>query len=330
MLVSAVAGVDHGNIGIVGHRLNRAVPIMTHHQHVSVTGNDPSSVGNRFTLGGGRRFHIRTADNRATQALHGRLEGKTRSGTGLVKKGSHNPPIGHLVTPELVRVIGQIEDLLDLVITQIGNRYQVASRHVCDHLVCQGTKATWSIPSDSSSITLILSPSPASTFLPTISARMGSSRAPRSIRTATRIRFGCPSRPTASIAARIVRPRKITSSTSTTVLSSTETGTSKGTVATRLWSCARSSRYWLMSMTPTEGFILVIASIFRAMRRARCTPRDRMPISTNSVGFVVFSTTSWAMRLKVLPSSSCSNRIRFSWLMAKKKTPSEFREGPVE
>src|SRR5215475_8273506 len=85
-----------------------------------------------------------------------------------------------------------------------------------------------------------------------------------------------------------------------------------------------------MSMTPTAAFILVIASILRAMRRARCTPRDRMPISTNSLGFVVFSTTSWAMRLKVLPSSSCSNRIRCSWLMAKKKTLSEFREGLVE
>jgi hypothetical protein len=51
MLVSAVAGIDDGNIGILGHRLNRAVPVMAYHQHVSVTGNDPGGVGHRFTLG---------------------------------------------------------------------------------------------------------------------------------------------------------------------------------------------------------------------------------------------------------------------------------------
>ena len=53
-------------------------------------------------------------------------------------------------------------------------------------------------------------------------------------------------------------------------------------------------------------------------------------MSTNSLGFVVFSTTSWAIRLKVLPSSSCPNKICFSWLIVKKKTPSGIREGLIE
>ena len=52
VLVRAVAGINHGNIGILGHRLNRAVPIMAYHQHVSVTRNDPGGVGDRFSFGG--------------------------------------------------------------------------------------------------------------------------------------------------------------------------------------------------------------------------------------------------------------------------------------
>ena len=52
VLVSPVAGIDHGNIGIFGHRLNRAVPVMAYDQHVSVTGNDLGGVGDRFSFGG--------------------------------------------------------------------------------------------------------------------------------------------------------------------------------------------------------------------------------------------------------------------------------------
>src|SRR5262245_4531085 len=132
MLVSAVASIDHVNIGIVGHHLNLTVTMMTHHQQVSITGNDSSSDDNRVIIGGRRSLHIRTADDQATHTLHGRLEGKACSGAGFVKERSHNPPIGHLVTPELVGVICQIKDLLDLVITEISNRYEVASRHGCD------------------------------------------------------------------------------------------------------------------------------------------------------------------------------------------------------
>jgi hypothetical protein len=55
--------------------------------------------------------------------LHGRLEGKPRAGAGLVEERSHNPPIRYFFAPELLRGIRQIEDLPDLVITQISNRY---------------------------------------------------------------------------------------------------------------------------------------------------------------------------------------------------------------
>ena len=73
-------------------------------------------------------LHIRTADDRTAKALHGRLEGKAGARAGFVKERCHDVPIRHFVAPEFVRSIRQIEDLLDLVIGQIGNRYQVPRR----------------------------------------------------------------------------------------------------------------------------------------------------------------------------------------------------------
>jgi hypothetical protein len=61
--------------------------------------------------------------------LHGRLEGKPGAGAGLIKERRHNVPIRRFVGPELVRRIRQLKDLLDLIIGQISNRYEVAPGH---------------------------------------------------------------------------------------------------------------------------------------------------------------------------------------------------------
>ena len=52
MFVAAVAGVDHRHIGMLRHRLHRAVPIVADDQHVGVTGNHLRRVRNSFAFGG--------------------------------------------------------------------------------------------------------------------------------------------------------------------------------------------------------------------------------------------------------------------------------------
>ncbi len=91
-------------------------------------------------------------------------------------------------------------------------------------------------------LTLTASHSDEGRFLPTKSARMGSSRWPRSMRTASWISFGLPKSMRASMAARIVRPVKRTSSTRTTFFSSSEKGISVFPNRGFRWEVERSSR----------------------------------------------------------------------------------------
>ena len=108
---------------------------------------------------------------------------------------------------------GGLEDLLDLVGGDVVDREQVLHEMV-----------TSSRSSDSVSRTLTRSERALGRFLPTWSARIGSSRWPRSTSTARRTALGRPRSASASSAARIVRPENSTSSTSTTILSSIPPG----------------------------------------------------------------------------------------------------------
>ena len=110
------------------------------------------------------------------------------------------------------------------------------------------TASTSSIPA---MVTRTRSTSEVGRFLPTKSARIGSSRWPRSTSTASWTALGRPISVTASRAARIVRPENSTSSTRTTTLSSIPPG------GISVWSSARaglrrrSSRYMVTSSEPT-------------------------------------------------------------------------------
>jgi len=52
MFVASVTGVDHRHTGVFCHGLHRPVPMVPHHQHIRIAGNNLSRVGNRFALGG--------------------------------------------------------------------------------------------------------------------------------------------------------------------------------------------------------------------------------------------------------------------------------------
>ena len=108
------------------------------------------------------------------------------------------------------------------------------------------------LPSVSRSRTATRSSAAVGRFCPTWSARIGSSRWPRSTSTASRTARGRPRSARASSAARIVRPEYRTSSTRTTTRSVTSTGTSV-TASARVGCWRRSSRYIVTSREPAGG-----------------------------------------------------------------------------
>src|SRR5690606_6125018 len=105
-------------------------------------------------------------------------------------------------------VLGDVEDL------QGGLAVETAGVEQVPH----DSIVTSSTPSSSFRRTLTRSELAEGMFLPTKSGRIGSSRCPRSTRIASRTAAGRPIDWIASRAARMLRPEKSTSSTSTTVL----------------------------------------------------------------------------------------------------------------
>ena len=169
---------------------------------------------------------------------------------------------------------------------------------------------TSSYPSDSSSRTITRSPRALGRFLPTWSARMGSSRCPRSTSTASRTVSGRPRSFIASSAARTVRPEKSTSSTSTTTLPSTPPGGIRVWCGPRVGCLRRSSRYIVMSSVPSGTSTPSTLAIRSATRRARWTPRVGMPSRTRPSGPLLRSRISWEMRVSAREMSRASRTVR--------------------
>src|SRR5690606_28800020 len=134
--------------------------------------------------------------------------------------------------PHLDERVGEVEQLLDLLQDQVGDGEEVAARIRTTHrggVVHGGGQAHDFCSSPSSTPDMLTSTSSSrrvGRFLPTKSGRMGSSRWPRSIITASCTTRGRPKSTSASSAARMVLPVKSTSSTSTTILPSRSTGMS--------------------------------------------------------------------------------------------------------
>ncbi len=171
-------------------------------------------------------------------------------------------------------------------------------------------------PSVSASRTRTRSSAAVGRFLPTWSARIGSSRWPRSIRTASRTTRGRPRSPRASRAARTVRPENSTSSTSTTVASSTPAG-SRVCPTVRVGLRRRSSRYIVTSSAPigiarepSGSSGCSATAIARASRSANGTPRLGMPASTSPSAPRLASRIWWAIRVSAREMSSASSTNR--------------------
>src|SRR6185312_9956727 len=114
----------------------------------------------------------------------------------------------------------RVQDPRDVVPRKVVHRQQMFV-HAPPSPSSDRRTVTASAPSSSWTWTRTLSSRLVGTFLPTKSARIGSSRCPRSTRTASWILCGRPRSMSASIAERIVRPVYNTSSTSTTTLPET-------------------------------------------------------------------------------------------------------------
>src|SRR6185312_8692139 len=173
------------------------------------------ALGDRGALGG-------EVDDVRGEPLGGRLEGDAGAG-GVLEEEVHHGATAQgrelldLAGADGCHVLGDVQDADGVLAGQVGGGEQVP--HACPTITTSLTGAPFSV-SSSPSRTLTFSEAAVGRFLPTWSARIGSSRCPRSTSTASRTMRGRPRSESASRAARMVRPEKSTSSTRTTTRSS--------------------------------------------------------------------------------------------------------------
>ena len=190
-------------------------------------------VPQRLALGH-RRALGADVDHVGGEPLAGELERGAGPGGVLEEQVDHRPAAQCrqlLDRPalDLGHLLGQVEDLgrsAPRSRSAADSRWRIRSLRPLGVGGLVGTVASRrssprSTPSTSSSRTRTRSSARVGRFLPTWSARIGSSRWPRSTSTASRTARGRPRSPSASSAARTVRPENSTSSTSTTTASST-------------------------------------------------------------------------------------------------------------
>ncbi len=204
MLVLAVAGVHHRGAGVLGDEARRADLRVADHEDVRLVGVERQDrVLQRLALVGraaGRldRHHV------GREPLRGELERRRRARRAL-EEHVHDraAPQGRqlldLALADGLEARGEIEQPLDVRPLQIVGRQQVATRrrrgHCAQRVVHQDSppsSSTSSTSSTSISRTATRSRREVGRFLPTKSARNGSSRWPRSQSTASRTRAGRP------------------------------------------------------------------------------------------------------------------------------------------
>src|SRR6266540_3721303 len=171
------------------------------------------------------------------QRLRGELEGDPSAGRCLGKEQDDRAPAQRRCAPDrspqyFGHRSGLIEHGLDLLPRPVIGVEDVTAGP--PHAGTRVTTSTSSRPSTSARCTRTSSPAAVGTFLPTKSARIGSSQCPRSTSTARRI----------------VRPVNSTSSTRTTTRPSTENGISDSRTTGAYPMRVRSSRYRVMSIAP--------------------------------------------------------------------------------
>ena len=92
MFMTPITRIDHWNIRMFSHGLNRPVPVMSDHQDIGVARDHLGRIGDTFPLGRRRRPHVRAADDSSSQTVHGGFKGKASPGAGFVKERGHDLP----------------------------------------------------------------------------------------------------------------------------------------------------------------------------------------------------------------------------------------------
>src|SRR5687767_3594034 len=196
VLVHAVAGVDDVRLDPLSEKLRRAGRAVPDDHHV-----DPHrfeilrGIDQGLALGhagaGGRDVHrIRG------EPLLGELEGDPRAGGVFEEQvddrgAAQRRDFLDRALADLLERLSGVENELDLLAGERLETEQIFPQRTAHALPASET-ITQVLPSHSSSRTSTRWPSAISTFFPTMSAWIGSSRPPRSTRTASAIRAGLP------------------------------------------------------------------------------------------------------------------------------------------
>ena len=192
----AVAGVDDRGVGPGGDEIGRAGGAVAHHDDVAPErGERADGVEERLALldGGPARRDVRDVGG---EGLRSELERDAGARRRLGEEEDHRSAAQRGRAPDgplqhLGHRAGRAEDLLDLVARPVVGREDVAA--LPGHAgTAAGTSSTSSLPPVSTRWTRTSSVIAVGTFLPTKSARIGSSRWPRSTRTASRMARGLP------------------------------------------------------------------------------------------------------------------------------------------
>src|SRR5712692_1445461 len=207
---------DHDHVGGHGHQILGGIDQRLPFFHRGSRCREIERVGGKTFLRDLER------DARARRCFHEEVDDQ------LPAKGRHflHRPLAHFLES-----LGRVEDEHDFFGRKLLDAEEVFGFQrgsVGAHARYFSMINTSSSPSNSAMRTLITSSASVGTVLPITSAWMGSSRWPRSIRTASMTARGRPKSINASSAARTVRPVYRTSSTSTTILSSIGSGSLVG------------------------------------------------------------------------------------------------------
>src|SRR5664280_537781 len=238
------------------------------------------------------------------QPLLGQLERRTGAG-GVCEEevddraSSQRGEFFDVAALDLVHLGGRVENGIHVLAGEVGRGEEVSFHRAFPRPI--RTSSGWA--SASWRMTWTRSDLEVGRFLPTKSARMGSSRWPRSISTASWTARGRPRSPSASRAARALRPEEATSSTRMTTLSSMPPGGIEVLAGKRIGPLRRSSRNIVMSSAPT-GTVTPSTSAMKDTRRlASGTPRDGMPSTTSPSTPLLRSMISWATRRRARETS---------------------------
>src|SRR6185437_13854332 len=211
VLVRAVARIDDVALDAIGEELRGTRRPVADHDHVNPHRLEIArGVYQRFALlhaGPGRR----DVHGIGGQALLGELEGDTRASRRFEEEIDDGLAAerGHFLDGALADFLerfGGVENETDLPGSERLEREQVLAEGFAHASFLERTTTTASLPSSSRTITSTRSPFATVRVLPTMSARMGSSRPPRSTSTASAMRAGRPKSASSSSAARMVRP----------------------------------------------------------------------------------------------------------------------------